>query len=63
MKVLLIYNPTAEEGPSDVWVVIEGNKVLTGCGNKTTACILLMGLMYALNLEYPKTLKYTFDVF
>ncbi|KAG1940743.1 interleukin-1 receptor accessory protein-like 1-A [Pimephales promelas] len=63
MKVLVIHNPTAEEDPSDVLVVIEGNKVLTGCGNKTTACILLMGLMYALNLEYPKTLKYTFDMF
>ncbi len=60
MKLVVIHNPTVEENPADVCVVIEGIKVLTGCGNRTTACILLMGLIYAFNLEYPKNLKYTF---
>lgn len=63
MKVLVIHNPTAEEDPADVSIVIEGNKVLNACGNRTKACVLLMGLIYALNLEYPKKLKYTFEVF
>ncbi|XP_052441460.1 uncharacterized protein LOC127981440 [Carassius gibelio] len=54
MKLVVIHNPAVEEDPADVCVVIEGIKVLNGCGNRTTACILLMGLIYALNLEYPK---------
>ncbi|KAL1274550.1 hypothetical protein QQF64_027364 [Cirrhinus molitorella] len=63
MKLVVIHNPTVEEDPADVCVVTEGTKVLNCCGNRTTACILLMGLIYALNLEYPKILKYTFKVF
>lgn len=63
MKVIVIHNVMAEEDPAEVSLVIEGNQVLTGCGNRTKACMLLMGLIYALNLEYPKTLKNTFEVF
>ncbi|KAL1256551.1 hypothetical protein QQF64_012096 [Cirrhinus molitorella] len=49
-----------EEDPADVCVVIEGTKVLNGCGNRTTECILLMGLIYmASTLSIPKT----FEVF
>lgn len=44
-------------------VVIEGNKVMEGCGSLTKACVLLMGLIYALNLEHPKQLKNTFEAF
>ena len=57
MKVIV--TPEKEE----VSIVIEGITVLSRCGNSTRACILLMGLVYALNLEYPKTLKNTFEVF
>lgn len=63
MKVTVIHNVMAEEDPAEVSIVIEGNQVLTGCGNQTKACMLLMGLIYALNLEYPMTLKNTFEVF
>ncbi|KAJ8007665.1 hypothetical protein DPEC_G00096520 [Dallia pectoralis] len=61
MKVLVIHNSAAEEDPAAVSIVIEGNQVLNTCGYPTKACVLLMGLIYAFNLEYPKKLKYTFE--
>lgn len=63
MKVMVIHDVMAEKDPAELCVVIEGEKVLSGCGNRTKACLLLMGLIYVLNLEYPKTLKNTFEVF
>ena len=63
MKVLVMHDPTAEEDPAQVSIVIEGNQVLRRCGNRTEACMLLMGLIYALNFEYPKMLKNTFQGF
>nr|XP_020469067.1 uncharacterized protein LOC109967668 [Monopterus albus] len=63
MKVLVVHNPMADHNPAEVRIVIEGNQVLSRCGNRTRACMLLMGLIYALNLEYPKMLKNTFEVF
>lgn len=63
IKVIVIHDVMAEEDPAEVAIVIEGDQVLTGCGNRTKACVLLMGLIYALNLEYPKILKNTLEVF
>lgn len=57
------HNVMAEEDPSDLSIVIEGNQVMEGCGSRTKACILLMGLIYAINIEYPKELKNTFEAF
>ncbi|KAI9517190.1 hypothetical protein NQZ68_008446 [Dissostichus eleginoides] len=61
MKVLVIHD-ARDRGPADVSIVIEGDRVLNLCGNQTKACALLMGFIYALNLEYPKKLKYTFEL-
>ncbi|KAI9535094.1 hypothetical protein NQZ68_007183 [Dissostichus eleginoides] len=61
MKVLVTHD-ARDGGPADVSIVIEGDRVLTLCGNETKACALLMGFIYALNLEYPKKLKYTFEL-
>ncbi|XP_034017420.1 sterile alpha motif domain-containing protein 3 [Thalassophryne amazonica] len=47
--------------PANATVVIEG-EVLDGL-TVPRACALLMGLMYALNLCYPKELKSTFEAF
>lgn len=43
-------------------IVIEGTEVLEDL-DLPRACALLMGLIYALNLSYPKELKNTFEVF
>uniref|UniRef100_A0A087YS58 Uncharacterized protein n=1 Tax=Poecilia formosa TaxID=48698 RepID=A0A087YS58_POEFO len=63
MKVIVMHNIMAEEDPSDVSIVTEGNQVMEGCGSRIKACVLLMGLIYALNLDYPKQLKNTFEAF
>ena len=51
------------EGPDDVGIVLDGIKVLTALDNIPRACCMLVGLVYAVNLAYPKELRYTFEVF
>lgn len=42
-------------------IILEGKIVMDDLGNLPHAMCLLFGLTYALNLEYPQQLKYTFD--
>lgn len=42
-------------------IILEGRIVMDDLGNLPHAMCLLFGLTYALNLEYPQQLKYTFD--
>lgn len=60
LKILVVHGDDGEH-PVDVSIMLEGKKMLPGCAAK--ACTLLMGLIYALNLAYPPTLRYTFEVF
>ncbi|XP_016328192.1 uncharacterized protein LOC107677697 isoform X2 [Sinocyclocheilus anshuiensis] len=48
--------------PVDVGVVIEGTEVLSSLRNAAVAVAMLFGLIYALNLSYPRELKSTFEV-
>lgn len=62
-----IHSITVEGGdattpPADVGIVIEGVEVLHDLGDIATACALLMGVIYALNLSYPQELKAFFEV-
>ncbi|XP_072561238.1 uncharacterized protein [Paramormyrops kingsleyae] len=62
-----IYSINAEGGdgtntPVDVGIVIEGVEVLQGLGDIASACALLMGVIYAMNLSYPQELKTFFEV-
>ncbi|KAE8280203.1 hypothetical protein D5F01_LYC20753 [Larimichthys crocea] len=43
-------------------IVVEGTKVLQRF-DVARSCALLMGVIYALNLSYPKQLKFTFEAF
>lgn len=48
--------------PEDIGVVLEGQMVLHDLDNVALAAAMLFGLMYALNLNYPPELKYSFEV-
>uniref|UniRef100_A0A8C4ZYE4 Uncharacterized protein n=1 Tax=Gadus morhua TaxID=8049 RepID=A0A8C4ZYE4_GADMO len=68
---MAIYTVQAEgddhDGPgglfADVGMVLEGVKVLNNLKSINHACVMLYGLIYALNLSYPKNLKYTFEAY
>ncbi len=62
-----IYSINAEGGdattiPVDVGIGIEGVEVLHDLGDIASACALLMGVIYAMNLSYPQELKTFFEV-
>ncbi|XP_063753608.1 uncharacterized protein LOC134873730 isoform X2 [Eleginops maclovinus] len=67
---MAIYTVQAEsddpDGPggrfADVGLVLEGVEVLHNLQSINHACVMLYGLIYALNLSYPKGLKNTFEV-
>lgn len=47
--------------PEDVGVIIEGCTVLRDLRKAANGCAVLFGLIYCLNLSYPKELRYTFE--
>lgn len=50
------------DGLEDVGLIIEGVEVLHDLRDVWNAVALLFGLMYSLDLSYPKKLKCTFEV-
>ncbi|KAK3525828.1 hypothetical protein QTP70_010506 [Hemibagrus guttatus] len=42
-------------------IIVEGTLVMEVIPDFPTAFMVLFGLLYALNIEYPKGLKYTFE--
>lgn len=45
----------------DQAVVLEGDIVLHNITDLSTAVAYLFGLLYALNIDYPKQMRYTFE--
>lgn len=62
MGIYIIQNNGHEE-PEDVRVMIEGINVISNVGSIIMGFIMVFGLIYALDLAFPKTHKYTFDSF
>lgn len=63
--ILLVAEDVKEPLPvsyNDVAIVIEENIVVRHLGDVPKAFVNLMGLLYMLNLDYLKDLKYTFEV-
>ncbi|KAF3853052.1 hypothetical protein F7725_013740 [Dissostichus mawsoni] len=51
-----------QEPLADIGIIIEGVEVLNELPSVVSACALLLGLLYALNIAYPKPLHFTFEV-
>uniref|UniRef100_A0A667XD35 Uncharacterized protein n=1 Tax=Myripristis murdjan TaxID=586833 RepID=A0A667XD35_9TELE len=47
--------------PEDVGIIVEGCAVLQDLRDMANGCACLFGLIYCLNLSYPKDLRYTFE--
>ena len=60
MKIAVV---AQEEDREYIAVIVEGCEVLQDCKTLSNACLLLMGVIYAVNLSYPVKLKYTFEAF
>lgn len=50
-----------DQSPEDVGIIVEGVQVLDEPKDVATACALLFGIIYDLNLSYPADLRYTFE--
>ncbi|MEQ2238113.1 hypothetical protein ILYODFUR_029981 [Ilyodon furcidens] len=61
MKVGLVMVKDGEE-IVDVSVILKEAVVLTDLKDIPSAVAMLMGLLYCLNIDYPKNQKYTFEV-
>ena len=63
MKILVVRKEgeAPSEPLADVVIVLEGHQVMDGIDSVAKACVLLMGLIYAVDLSYPPNLKYFFE--
>uniref|UniRef100_A0A667YIZ5 Uncharacterized protein n=1 Tax=Myripristis murdjan TaxID=586833 RepID=A0A667YIZ5_9TELE len=59
---IYVIKQNASDKPEDIGIVLEGQTVLQDLDNLAFAAAMLFGLLYALNLNYPAELKYTFEV-
>ena len=55
--------PTSSAMVQNIAVILEETIVLEEVPDLPSALAYLFGLLYALNISYPKTLKYNFDTF
>ncbi|KAJ4948213.1 hypothetical protein JOQ06_019750 [Pogonophryne albipinna] len=51
----------AQAATEDIGIILEGQEVVNKLASVANAVAILLGFLYAFNLEYPKTLKLTFE--
>ncbi|KAI4812006.1 hypothetical protein KUCAC02_014863 [Chaenocephalus aceratus] len=51
----------AQAATKDIGIILEGQEVVNNFASVANAVAILLGFLYTLNLEYPKTLKLTFE--
>ncbi|XP_030609913.1 uncharacterized protein LOC115797472 [Archocentrus centrarchus] len=60
--IFTVKQQEAQPTPDDVGIILEGQIVIQDLDNVPLAVALLFGLLYALNMDYPHQLRYTFEV-
>lgn len=63
MAIFVFRDGDALSPPEDIGLIIDGVEVLSELSSVASACAMLFGLIYTLNLSYPVELKYTFETF
>lgn len=61
-KGIFVIKDTADNEACDVGIVLEGVAVLWDLDSVAFATSMLFGLIYALNLQYPTKLRFTFEI-
>ncbi|KAL1257715.1 hypothetical protein QQF64_010959 [Cirrhinus molitorella] len=59
---IFVIKDTAGNEAHDVGIVLEGVAVLQDLHRVAFATSMLFGLIYALNLQYPRKLRFTFEI-
>lgn len=61
MGIYAILREGEENIFSDIGLYVEGLIILDDIASEARACTLMLGVIYALNLAYPKQLKYYYE--
>lgn len=54
-------NSSLLQQPQDIGIIIDGVEVLNELPSVTVGVVMLFGLCYALNMEYPQGFRFTFE--
>uniref|UniRef100_A0A671W8P0 Uncharacterized protein n=1 Tax=Sparus aurata TaxID=8175 RepID=A0A671W8P0_SPAAU len=60
---IFVINKEGEEAGhyDDIGIFVEGVVILDNIGSIARACAMMLGVIYALNLAYPKELRYYYE--
>lgn len=61
MAIFVTERDNPLHSPNNIKIVIDGTEVLNEVPSLATAVAMFSGLVYALNIQYPKKLRYTFE--
>lgn len=59
---IFVIKDAADNEAHDVGIVLEGVTVLQDLDSMAFATSMLFGIIYALNLQYPTKLRFTFEI-
>ena len=54
-------NSSLLQQPKEIWIIIDGVEVLTELPSVAAGVVMLFGLCYAVNMEYPQGFRFTFE--